>query len=82
MTRAFLVLGFILAAACLIGVLDRQSSEVNYRAAMEAPRPIFESRADLRRLDMPCAYIQKKRFEHEPVSARNTRCTKTDRRTE
>lgn len=82
MIRAVFVIMYIFAGACFVGVVDRQSSQVSHQAAMEAPRPIFESAAALKRLDMPCTYIQKKRFEHEPLSARNTRCTKADRRTE
>lgn len=78
MSRAFYVLGFIIAAACFVGVVDRNSSEVTHQAAMEAPRPIFESQAELRHLTMPCAYIQHKRFEHERVAATNTRCVKAD----
>lgn len=78
--RVASVLAYILGAACAVGAIDRRSAEVAHDSAMEAPRPLFESAADLKRLDMPCTYIQHTRFEHEPVTAKNTRCTKADRR--
>ena len=79
MIRGALTLAFIFAAACFMGAVDRQSAEVTHSTAMEAPRPIFEPAHEARVLSMPCTYIQQKRFEHERVSATNTRCTKADR---
>lgn len=78
MIRAAFALAFIFAAACLLGAIDRNSSEVTHRAAMEAPRPIFEPVHDLRRLSMPCTYISTA-AAHQPITAQNTRCVKADR---
>jgi hypothetical protein len=79
MTRGYIAIAFVFAAACLTGAIDRDSAEVSQLVAMDAPRPIFEPQAALLHLSMPCPYIQMKRFDHEPVSAGNTRCAKTDR---
>lgn len=79
MKRAAYTFTFLLAIAGVLGALDRQSAEVAHLTAMEAPRPIFEPVHETRKLSMPCSYIQHKRFEHEPVSGSNTRCTNTDR---
>lgn len=75
--KALFAVAFIVAGACLVGAIDRNSSEVTHRAAMEAPRPIFEPAHDLRQLHMPCDYLTVKR-SYEKVSAQNTRCVKAD----
>lgn len=80
MIRPAYVLAYIFAAACAVGAIDQRSAEVAHESAMEAPRPIFESATELKRLDMPCTYIQQTRFDHEAISAKNTRCTNADRR--
>jgi len=82
--RACLTLAFILAAACFVGIVDRQSSEVSYRAAMEGPRPIFEPAHELKRLHMPCDYVTVGAYQeqHGQITAKNTRCVRADGRNE
>lgn len=81
MARGFLVLAYVIAAACVVGVIDRDTAEISHRAAMEAPRPIFEAAHELRRLNMPCDYLSL-RASHEQINAKNTRCVRADLRTE
>lgn len=56
--RSAILLAALLAAAMLVGALDRHSATVSHKVAMEAPRPIFETAHELQTLHMPCDWVQ------------------------